>query len=223
MGASSRLVIFDCDGTLLDSQHIIHAAMTHAYESQGLLAPSRKEVLRVVGLSLVQAISTISPQFEHGLCETLAENYKQSFSSLRSDERMAEPMFDGAAQVLANLHGDKDIILGLATGKSRKGVDRFIKREQLHGVFDTIQTADDALSKPHPMMVEQALAETGMDKGSTVMVGDTTFDMEMAVNGGITAIGVAWGYHSVDELYQAGASVVISHFSELHEIMPVKM
>lgn len=215
MSENPKLVIFDCDGTLIDSQHIIFAAMNHTYSAHNIEPPKREETLRVVGLSLVEAIKALSPEFDLGMCERFAQTYKNSFSEFRSDSHLTEPMFDGARDILHRLKNQQNIQLGIATGKSRRGVAKFLERENLEGYFDTVQTADDAPSKPSPVMLEQALLEIGLGPDDAIMIGDTTFDIEMAVNAGVKPIGVSWGYHGSDELSQAGAHHVIDEFTQL--------
>ncbi len=213
-----RLVIFDCDGTLVDSRKIIVAAMTMTFEAVGLEAPDRTSILGLVGLSLRETfrhLLDLRPgQDEHAL-EHLIAAYRQSFSELREDPAMAEPLYEGAREALDALAREDRLLLGIATGKSRTGVRRLLERESLGGYFSVIQTADDAPSKPDPGMIEQALEATGVGARDAVMIGDTTFDMLMARNAGVRALGVAWGYHPVDELHQTGATRVLRAYDEL--------
>ena len=214
-----HLIIFDCDGTLVDSQHVIVAAMEHAFLEAGQAAPAREAVLSIVGLSLPEAISRVKeihaiPQ-DDALLNRLLEGYKGAFNMLRQDPAHEEPMFPGARDGVLALAARDDVVLGIATGKSRRGVDRLIRVRGLEGCFATIQTADDAPSKPHPGMIEQAMNETGSAPEATLMIGDTTFDIEMAVNAGVTAIGVEWGYHPAEALHEAGADLVAEDFKTL--------
>ncbi len=216
MKIEPNLVIFDCDGTLVDSQHAIFTAMERAFASRALVVPSRAAVLGVVGLSLVNAVARLLPrQTDAGLIEDLAERYKSAFQDLRKDPAHDEPLFPGCRAALDRLMARDDVLLGIATGKSRRGVDIMLKREGLTGAFSTIQTADDHPSKPHPSMIERALGETGVEAAQAVMVGDTSFDMEMAREAGVAALGVAWGYHPVAELQDAGAHMIIDDFAAL--------
>ena len=208
------LVIFDCDGTLVDSQNMITAAMDRAFAAHDLPAPARAEVLSVVGLSLAQAFETLLGTTD-GPIDSLAEAYKTAFHGLRTDKTYHEPMFDGARQAVETLHGREDVLLGIATGKARRGVDAVLKLHNLEGRFVTIQTADDAPSKPHPGMIHQAMSETGVEPGRTVVVGDTSFDVEMARAADAHAIGVSWGYHPVERLEAAGAHRIINDYSAL--------
>jgi phosphoglycolate phosphatase len=128
-------------------------------------------------------------------------------------------MFPGALEAIAGLAARPDTLLGIATGKSRRGVDRLLEREGLAGVFATIMTADDAPSKPHPAMIQQAMAETGAEANGTVMIGDTSFDILMARAASVRGIGVGWGYHDAEELTEAGAEAVAADFSELLSLL----
>jgi phosphoglycolate phosphatase len=204
-----KLVILDCDGTLVDSQNGICEAMTHAFSSFGLVAPSRAATLAIVGLSLPEAFAALAPDVDAGLRAQMVERYKSTFTEIRRDPELHEPLFDGVAAAIETLGGRDDVVLGIATGKSRRGVDRLFAREGWAHRFTTVQTADDHPSKPHPAMLHAAMAETGVEPERTVMVGDTTFDMEMARAAGVGALGVGWGYHSVRQLQQAGAHAVI--------------
>jgi phosphoglycolate phosphatase len=205
-----KLVIFDCDGTLVDSQNAICAAMEHAFSALHLPAPGRAEVLGVVGLSLPEAFAVLAPEQPRSVQAELAELYRSDFPGKNQLSTHHDPLFEGMGEVVAALAGRGDLVLGIATGKSRRGVARILAREGWEGRFVTIQTADDHPSKPHPGMILQAMAETGAEPVSTVMVGDATFDMEMARNAGVGAIGVAWGYHAADRLRLTGAHTVVA-------------
>ena len=211
-----KLIIFDCDGTIVDSQHIIVAAMEGAFAGAGLALPARADILSVVGLSLVPAVTRLLPTgvdaFE---AIRLAEAYKQGFQSLRLDPANHEPLYPGARDVIEAFASRDDVILGVATGKSRRGVDVLFEREGFSGLFATIQTADDHPSKPHPSMVIEALRETALKPHQAIMIGDTTYDMDMARAAGIAALGVAWGYHDAEQLKACGAGRVLSSYCEM--------
>ena len=210
-----KLIIFDCDGTLVDSQHAIVAAMNKAFAAEGLWPPARSAVLGVVGLSLTSATLRLLPRPDRDLAETIANHYKSAFAELRSRPEHEEPMFPGARQAIEKLTARGDVVLGIATGKSRRGVDAFLERERLAPYFTTIQTADNHPSKPHPSMIMVAMAEAGAEPERTVMVGDTSFDVEMARSAEVAALGVSWGYHPARELVQAGAHLVIDDYAAL--------
>ena len=202
-----KLVVFDVDGTLVDSQHLIVAAQGQAFAENGLPAPARREALSVVGLSLPQAFRRLVG--EDGPIAALSESYKQAYNRLRVDPDYEEPLFPGMGELMARLHARPDVRLGLATGKSRRGVDRLVEHHGWSGWFATTQSADDAPSKPDPAMLLQAMAEAGCGPEATVMIGDTTFDIGMAVAAGAAAVGVTWGYHPTGALYGAGAVTVV--------------
>ncbi|MCB5175668.1 HAD-IA family hydrolase [Microvirga lenta] len=208
-----KLVIFDVDGTLVDSQNIIVAAQHAAFAAYGLEPPSREMSLSIVGLSLVEAFTVlVGPK---GPVEGLAEAYKNAFGSLRLDPALAEPLFPGAEACLDWLRSREDVLLGIATGKSRRGVGHLLDRHGWERVFATIQTADDAPSKPHPAMIRQAMEEVGASPEDTVMIGDSSFDMEMAKAAGVLPIGVSWGFQPVAALKEAGAGRIVGSYAEL--------
>lgn len=210
-----RLVIFDCDGTIVDSQHRIAAAMTQAFTLNGLPAPERQATLGVVGLSLIEAARELAPEL--GMAEhlRLAEAYKSAFFQMREKGEHETPLYPDAEAVLRSLAARDELVLGIATGKSRRGVDFLVAEYGFHNMFMTIQTADEHPSKPHPSMIEKALAETGIAAEHAVMIGDTSFDMAMAVSAGVSAIGVSWGYHASDALIASGAHCVAGQFTDL--------
>lgn len=209
-----KLVLFDCDGTLVDSQHMIVAAMRDAHAAHGVPLPDRTTLLSVVGLSLPEAFAALSRGERAYPVEALVDAYRTAFIRLR-DAEPPEPMFPAAREVLDALRQRDDLVLGMVTGKARRGVDRVLKAHDMEGWFSTIQTADDAPSKPHPAMVFQAMAEIGARPEETVVVGDTTFDIAMALTAGASALGVAWGYHDTGALERAGADLLVQRFEEV--------
>ena len=211
-----RLVIFDVDGTLVDSQDHIVEAQRRAFAAQGLPHPTRQRSLSVVGLSLDEAFAAlVGPA---GPVAGLARSYKEAWFAIRQEPGYAEHLYAGAADTIAALAAASDVILGIATGKSRKGVDRVIESCGWQGVFATVQTADEHPSKPAPSMVLAALAEARVPASAAVMIGDTTFDVAMALAAEVRPIGVAWGYHAPDALRAAGATAVVSSFATLREL-----
>ena len=214
----NRLAIFDCDGTLVDSQANICLAMEDCFARAGLEAPCRERARRVVGLSLVEAMRAMLPEADPEFHVTLAEDYKLAFHRLRGQGLVDEPLYEGVTDLIDALESD-GWLLGIATGKSDRGLGLCLDHHGLSRRFVTLQTADRHPSKPHPSMVEQAMADAGADRASTIMIGDTSFDMAMARAAGVTAIGVAWGYHEAGELRDAGAHHVADHPSDILELI----
>ncbi len=211
---SNRLAIFDCDGTLVDSQHNIVAAMDGAFTGAGLTPPTRLETLSIVGLSLVPAIAALLPNDPEALHIHVAEGYKSHFQTMRANGELGEPLFDGIADLLDRLEA-AGWLLGVATGNSDRGLAHCLEVHGLMGRFVTLQTADRHPSKPHPSMIELAMAEAGASVETTVMIGDTSFDMAMAKNAGVRGLGVGWGYHAPQLLFDAGAESVAMDSPEL--------
>lgn len=210
-----KLVIFDVDGTLLDSQHAIVAAMAEAYLQHGLVAPDRAAVRGIVGLSVAEAVAELSAHAPEHPLESIGAAFKESYMLNRARQPDALTLYPGAREIIERLGARDDVLLGLATGNSRRGVSHFLERFGLGSYFVTRQTADDAPSKPHPAMVLQAAAEAGVAPEDAAMIGDTTFDMAMGRAAGATAIGVSWGYHEPERLLAAGAQVLLQSFDEL--------
>lgn len=207
-----RLAVFDCDGTLVDSARTICAAMRMAFEGEGMVWPGKAATRRIVGLSLPQVFARLAPQADAGLRGRLAERFKAAFHTLRANGLAHEPLYPGIADVLAELEA-RGWLLGVATGKSDRGLNLCLAAHGLHPRFVTLQTADRHPSKPHPAMLHQAAREAGADH--VAMIGDTVFDIEMAVAAGSDPVGVAWGYHPADELSAAGARAVACHANDL--------
>jgi phosphoglycolate phosphatase len=210
-----RLVVFDCDGTLIDSQHMIVAAMGHAFAEHGLAELPRAQVLSIVGLSLDEALFALLPHEEEARRRRITEAYKDAFFHLRARPELSEPLFPGTREAIEALAAREGMLLGIATGKSQRGLRHMLEMHDLSRFFVTLQTADDAPSKPHPAMLQQAMRDADAAPRDTVLIGDTTYDMLMAVAAGTHAFGVDWGYHAADELAGAGAVRVLAHFDEL--------
>lgn len=213
-----RLIVFDVDGTLVDSQHGIVAAMGEAFGHLDLPAPAAAAVRRVVGLSLDEAVARLLPEDiarDSVLVDRAAAAYKQAFLTLRQRPDYTEPLFPGVREALAALNMP-EVCLGVATGKARRGLDATLARHDLAGHFVTLHTADGGAGKPHPRMLIEAMTAVGAQPSETVLIGDTVYDMEMAANAGTDALGVAWGYHEVAELHAAGARQVLAAFDDLH-------
>lgn len=215
-----RLAVFDCDGTLVDSQAAICDSMEQAFAEAGETPPTREAVRRIVGLSLDHAVAALAPALSAIGHEAIVEHYRRAFFARRAAGTLAEPLFDGIEDALAALDAD-GWLLGVATGKSARGLNHLLARHGLEGRFVTRQTADLHPSKPHPAMLYAAIAEAGAEPADTVMIGDTSFDIAMARAAGVRPIGVAWGYHSRDDLFAAGAEVIAEHPRDLRAILKV--
>lgn len=212
-----KLVIFDLDGTLVDSQEFILEAQRRAFEAHRIPPPSREASLSIVGLSLVEAFTVLAGA--NGPVESLANAYREAWAAMRGDPSFEDPLYPGARDAIASLAAKDNIMLGIATGKARRGVAHLLERTGWRDWFATVQTADEHPSKPAPDMILAALAETGAASASTTMIGDTSFDMAMARAAGVHCIGVAWGYHARAELQEAGAERIVADFPELLHVI----
>ncbi|SDZ74030.1 HAD-IA family hydrolase [Rubrimonas cliftonensis] len=220
MADALRLILFDVDGTLIDSAGLISAAMAEAFSAAGRRAPTPIETRTIIGLSLPIAVARLDPDLDPPALDAVTAAYKAAFVRLRAtgDEATATPLFPGARAALER--GDASgALMGVATGKARRGLEHILDGHDLRGFFVTTQTADDAPSKPHPGMVLNALRATGVDGARAAVVGDTSYDMAMARAGGAAAIGVAWGCHHADALIDAGAQAIIESFEALDDAL----
>lgn len=214
----SKLAVFDCDGTLVDGQASICDAMEAACAAIGLPAPDRHQVRRIVGLSLPQAISHLLPASSRVQQAAIADEYRQAFRAAREAGTLSEPLYPGIAALVGDLHV-AGWTLGVATGKSDRGLAHCLAMHGLSAQFTTLQTADRHPSKPHPAMLLAALDEVQAAPADAVMIGDTAYDMAMAVSAGVRAIGVDWGYHTAAELREAGAEAVATDPAHLKELL----
>lgn len=218
-----RLIVFDVDGTLIDSQDSIFACLCATFDTLGRPRLPRAEALSVVGLSLPEAFARLLPDARAGEVAAAVEGYRAAFRALQAagGGEDAAPLFPGARAVLDALAGEPGLLLGVATGKARRGLDHALAQHGLEAHFVTLQTADDHPSKPHPSMLWRALDETGVAPDSAVMIGDTTFDIEMGRAAGLQTIGVAWGHHGTEALQDAGAGQVAADFPALEAALAV--
>lgn len=213
-----KLCIFDCDGTLVDGHHAITSAMAQAFAGHGLPAPPGAAVKRVVGLALADAIRLLHPGAAAETYAALAHGYVSAFGELRRAGATQEWLFPGVVEALGAMEA-AGWLLGMATGKSERGALATLSAHDLDHRFVTLQTADRAPGKPAPDMILRALAETGVAAAHAVMVGDTTYDVQMAKNAGVVAVGVDWGYHHRNELLAAGAVAVVEDFAVLPALL----
>jgi phosphoglycolate phosphatase len=216
-----RLIVFDFDGTLVDSQGMIVRAMTESFQAFGLAPPTPETVRRMVGLTLERAVADLLPDpVDTATVARVAEGYRQAYFTLRTRPDYHEPLFEGAREVLARLD-EPEVCLGIATGKAMRGLLAGLERHGLAHHFVTLQTSDTAPGKPHPGMLRRAMAEVGAGPDDTVLIGDTTFDMEMARNARTPGIGVDWGYHDREELLASGAAMIVDRFADLPDALAV--
>jgi phosphoglycolate phosphatase len=214
----TRLAVFDCDGTLADGQAAVCTAMAHAFADAGRPVPPNAAIRRIVGLSLPVAVRHLAPDEAPEVQAGIVDAYRAAFFRARQQGLVAEPLYDGIADLLTSLHG-KGWLLGIATGKSDRGLNGCLVKHGIVDLFVTLQTADRHPSKPDPSMLAAAMGEAGAEPADTVMIGDTAFDMAMARAAGCRALGVAWGYHATEELIDAGAEAVAQTMAELEELI----
>ena len=193
-----KLVVFDMDGTLVDSQSHIVGAMTAGLASAGLPPLPHAKVLSIVGLSLPLAIATLLPDADAATLDQVQAGYRQHYLSARMAQ--ASPLYSGVADMLDRLSDLQGLVMAVATGKSRRGMDAVLGGHGIAGLFVARECADGHPSKPHPAMLLAALDTAGVAPSDAVMIGDTTFDMDMARAAGVTGWGVSWGYHAADTL-----------------------
>ncbi len=207
----NRLAIFDCDGTLVDSGATIHRALAAAFDVHRLDCPPPSVSRKVIGLSPVEAMAALAPDADH---KALSATYKEAFFAMRQSGHVEEPLFAGILSLLEALEAD-GWLLAVATGKSDRGLRHCLESHGIHARFVSLQTADRHPSKPHPGMALAAIAEAGGTPDSSVVIGDTSYDMGMARAAGTGAIGAGWGYHEPGELAAAGAHGVAGEPAEV--------
>ncbi|NDA46955.1 MAG: HAD family hydrolase [Alphaproteobacteria bacterium] len=209
-----RLIIFDVDGTLVDSQNFIVEAQKRAFLSLGMQPATRERALSIVGLSLDEAFTQLMDG-DASKAPALSNAYRQAWQVMRHEPGYEDALYEGAKQAVEHLARQPNTMLGIATGKSVRGVQHLFDQCGWHDLFVTVQTSDHNPSKPAPDMILRALEETGIDPAATVMIGDTSFDMAMARSAGVNAIGVSWGYHPHEDLRAAGAKIIVDSFADL--------
>ncbi len=212
------LILFDCDGTMTDSHGIIVQAMQAAFQEEGLTTPNTQAVCDIIGLSLTRAIAIlIEPELAHqeALQDRIAQAYREQYLLAENNVRL----FPHVRETLESLHRS-GYWLGIVTGKSKPGLMRVLQRFALSDLFYVLRTADCTHSKPHPAMVLECMQELGVSAAQTGVIGDAVFDMQMAKAAGVRALGVSFGVASSAALLQAGASHVVTDFSDLSHYFP---
>ena len=212
-----KLVIFDFDGTLVDSRKLIIESHRVIFGEYGFSPPSEEESLSLIGMSLELVLLQLAGP--DAPVEKMVVAYQRLLPQLRADADFAEVPFAGAADLLAALARQNDVRLGIATGHVSHAIAPALERFGWQNYFCTVQTADKAPSKPHPGMVLQALSEVSINAEDAIMIGDTAFDMEMARAADVRGVAVSWGYHRPDRLRRAGASCVVDDMSELRDYL----
>lgn len=213
-----KLAIFDCDGTLVDSQRSIVEAMTAGFEAQGLVAPPREEILRTVGLPLRQCVQVLLPKAGDVIIDAITRDYSETYRANRLSGRDEPPLYPHTREMLEALD-QQGVLLAVATGKGRRGLDHTLKVHNLQHLFVETRTADDGPGKPNPDILLDICACTGVRPEHAVMIGDTTFDIEMSVHAKMPALGVDWGYHTVERLQEAGTFAILSSWLEIDDVL----
>jgi phosphoglycolate phosphatase len=208
-----RLVIFDLDGTLIDSVALIVETVTNAFAAVNEPVPDERAIRSISGITAREAMGILVPGAGPERIDTIMESYRSHYRSNAGVAR--EPMFMGALEALDRLQADPSTVLAVATGKGYKGAVTLLERHGIIGRFNSIQTPDHNRGKPDPQMIETAIAKAGATRAQSVMIGDTVHDMRMARAAGVGAIGVTWGYHERAELLAEGADIVIDNFDKL--------
>ena len=212
---SKKLIVFDADGTLVDSQHALIEAMRAGFRSVGREVPSRNKLVGVAGLTPRDAFARLMPFVNDAELSEMALGYRHHYFEMHSQSVDGTALFPDVRNVLESLSDDPRFLVGLATGKSEQATKLMLEQFELDRIFDTVQFADRHPSKPHPSMLTTALSETATTPENAVVVGDTTADIQMAKTGGVTAIGVSWGFHSAEALKLQGAVCVIDRMTDL--------
>jgi phosphoglycolate phosphatase len=208
------MIIFDWDGTLCDSATHIVAAVQSASREMGLTEPSDEAAADIIGLGLVEAMARLFPEIPEPRREALIKAYSQHYVANEVD---TPDLFPGALETLYSLR-DRGLELGVATGKSRRGLDRILAKLDLVGFFHATRCADETRSKPHPQMLYEIILERGADPQDVVMVGDTEYDLEMASNAGVASVGVSFGVHSIERLAAHRPVAIIDTLPELLDL-----
>jgi phosphoglycolate phosphatase len=208
-----RLVIFDMDGTLIDSVAVIVETITATFDALGETVPTEAAMRSISGITARDALAILAPHADETLVDRLLVAYREEYGKRAGGAR--EPMFEGALELLQKLRAEPETIISVATGKGYTGAITLLGAHGIKDWFHSIETPTHNRGKPDPQMLETAMQKAGVDTAHTVMIGDTTHDMKMAKAGGVAAIGVAWGYHQIAELEAAGADIVVDSFAGL--------
>ena len=206
------LIAFDWDGTLFDSTAIIVRCIQAAVRDVGGTMPTDKEAAYVIGMGLMQALAHAAPDVPLEKYTELGNRYR--FHYLQHQDDLS--LFDGVLPLLNDLR-ERGHLLAVATGKSRRGLDEALHSVDLRGVFDGSRTADQTAGKPHPLMLQELMAEFDVAPARLLMIGDTTHDLQMAVNAGCASVGVSYGAHEPDAFHALQPLAVVHSVRELHD------
>jgi phosphoglycolate phosphatase len=204
------LIVFDWDGTVMDSTAIIAGSIQAACRDMNLTVPTDEAARYVIGMGLVEALRHAVPDATESMYEPLSARYRYHFLS----QDAAIPLFDGARETIVELH-ESGYWLAVATGKNRNGLNRVLASSDMGQYFHATRTADQTFSKPHPAMLLEIMEELGLTADRVLMVGDTTHDLQMAINAGVDAVGVTHGAHPADQLSALKPLALVSDFNEL--------
>lgn len=206
------LIAFDWDGTLFDSTAIITRCIQNAVRDVGGTVPSDKEAAYVIGMGLMQALAHAAPDVPADKYPLLGERYRFHYVAHQNDLSL----FTGVLELLADLKA-RHHWLAVATGKSRRGLDEVLHTVQLKGVFNGSRTADETAGKPHPRMLQELMREFGVEPERTLMIGDTTHDLQMALNAGCPSVGVSYGAHEPEAFHALQPLHVAHSVRDLHD------
>jgi phosphoglycolate phosphatase len=205
------LIVFDWDGTLMDSTGTIVRCIQASARDLGLPVPDQRAASYVIGLGLQDAMEAVLPDLDPKFYPRMVERYRYHY--LSQDQELV--LFDGVPEMLSDL-AQQGYFLAVATGKSRVGLNRALDTTRLLSVFDATRCADETFSKPHPAMLHELTRELGQDLKRTVMIGDTTHDLQMAINAGAAGVAVHYGAHTVQELQSLAPLYAADSVAQLH-------
>ncbi len=211
MNARYDLIVFDWDGTLMDSERKIVRCMSAAAADLGIADPGADAIRQIIGLGLDEAMEQLFPQAPSALRQSLTQRYREHFLGLDQTDM---PLFAGVEEGLPRL-AQEGFLLAVATGKARRGLDRVLDQTGTRRYFAATRCADESFSKPHPKMLEDILEQTGVSRDRALMVGDTTYDMLMARNAGVPALAVSYGVHTRAQLLECTPLGCVDSFSEV--------
>ncbi len=214
-----KFIVFDCDGTLVDAQYGHIAAVHFTLDCQNIPRPSRSDILLYVGAPIKTAMHEYAPEADEETLDRLVALYQQKQAELSQKNHRGEILYPGMFEILQNLAARDDILLGMVTMKSRRGVERVLRVHDLENMFQNTKSADDGPGKPAPDLLLRAISECDVTADDTIMVGDTNFDIQMARTAGAHTIGVTWGYQSAEELEEAKTDAIATTSEELQDLL----